>query len=138
MIPFDEIAARLAGIGKNRAWLVETSGRSPGAIRSSLAPNASSQHRSELLQKALSDAIEREEARQAEANRSQFEAPPEIPAGHTAIYLTGQIYEDAERASRIVDSPTLAAFCHDVIQTQARLIIAREKGKSNGTDGKTS
>jgi hypothetical protein len=138
MIPFEEIAARLAGIGQNRAWLVENSGRSPGAIRSALAPNASSQHRSELLQKALSDAIEREEAKQAEAQRVQFESPPEIPAGHTAIYLSGQTYDDVERASRIVNAPTLAAFCHDVIKTQARLIIERDEGKANGTDGPLS
>jgi SOS-response transcriptional repressor LexA len=67
MISFDDMNDRLAKLGKNRAWLVESSKRSAGAIRSALAPNANPQHRSELLQKALSDAIEREEANQATA-----------------------------------------------------------------------
>lgn len=71
MIPFDEIDSRLHAIGKNRAWLAEVTGRSAGSIRSALAPKAEDKHRSSLLQKALSDAIEREE--QAAA------APPPPP-----------------------------------------------------------
>lgn len=66
MIPFEEIDARLSAIGKNRAWLAEITGRSAGSIRSALAPNAEDKHRSALLQKALSDAIEREEQQQSQ------------------------------------------------------------------------
>jgi hypothetical protein len=138
MIPFEEIDAALKSLGKDRAWLAAESGRSPNSIRAALAPNGNEKQKSALIQKALSDAIEREEARQANAALTPFAEPPEIPAGHTAIYLTGQLYEDAERASRIVGAPTLAAFCHDVIQTQARLIIADAAGKSNGTTGQSS
>lgn len=132
MIPFEEIDAALKALGKDRSWLVENSGRSPGAIRSALAPNASAQHRSELLQKALTDAIEREEARQAAARVTGLtsEHPPEIPAGHTAIYLSGQALADAERASRIVDAPSLGDFCRDVIRARARQIIAENEGKT--------
>jgi hypothetical protein len=65
MIPFSEIAARLEALGKNRAWLAQESGRKPDSVRVALAPNATESKRSELLQKALSDAIEREEAAQA-------------------------------------------------------------------------
>lgn len=64
MINFDEIDARLEALSKNRTWLVETTGRSHGAIRSALAPKASAQHRSEMLQRVLSEAIEKEEALQ--------------------------------------------------------------------------
>jgi hypothetical protein len=133
MIPFEEIDRRLEAIGKNRAWLAENTPYSADYLRTVLAPKST--RRTERVLQIISDAIEREEARQEEEQRTPFEAPPEIPAGHTAIYLTGQLYEDAERASRIVDAPTLAAFCHDVIQTQARLIIAKNKGKGNGTNG---
>ena len=65
MIPFDEIDQRLEKLGRNRKWLVETTGRSDHAIRSALAPNATAKSRSALLQKALTDAIEREEMEQA-------------------------------------------------------------------------
>lgn len=61
MIPFDEIDQRLEKLGRNRKWLVEATGRSDHAIRSALAPNATTKSRSALLQKALTDAIEREE-----------------------------------------------------------------------------
>lgn len=70
MIPFDEIDAALKILGKNRSWLAEVTGRSDHSIRSALAPNAAPKSRSALIQKALSDAIEREELRrkaQAEA-----------------------------------------------------------------------
>lgn len=64
MIPFDEIDQRLEKLGRNRKWLVEATGRSDHAIRSALAPNATPKSRSALLQKALTDAIEREEIEQ--------------------------------------------------------------------------
>ena len=64
MIPFDEIDQRLEKLGRNRKWLVEATGRSDHAIRSALAPNATPKSRSALLQKALTDAIEREEMEQ--------------------------------------------------------------------------
>lgn len=63
MIPFEEIDRRLESIGKDRKWLSEASGRKPDSIRVALAPNAPAAKRSELLQKALSDAITREEER---------------------------------------------------------------------------
>ena len=65
MIPFDEIDQRLEKLGRNRKWLVEATGRSDHAIRSALAPNATAKSRSALLQKALTDAIEREEMEQS-------------------------------------------------------------------------
>ncbi len=61
MIPFEEIDERLAAIGKNRAWLADVTGRSPNSIRAALAPNAKQKDRSKLLQRALTEAIEREE-----------------------------------------------------------------------------
>lgn len=65
MIPFEDIETRLKGIRKDRKWLAENSGRSYDSIRTALAKNAAPKSRSTLLQKALTDAIEREEAEQA-------------------------------------------------------------------------
>ena len=65
MIPFEDIAKRLKGIGKDRKWLAENSGRSYDSIRTALAKKAAPKSRSSLLQKALTDAIEREEMEQA-------------------------------------------------------------------------
>lgn len=62
MIAFDEIDKRLKSLGKDRSWLVEITGRSADGVRAALAPNAKPKSRSELLQKVLSDAIEREES----------------------------------------------------------------------------
>ena len=65
MIPFDNIDHRLKKLGKDRMWLAEKSGRSHASIRTALAKSAVPKARSALLQKALSDAIEREEMEQA-------------------------------------------------------------------------
>ena len=70
MIPFDEIDSRLKRIGKDRAWLAEVTGRSAGSIRAALAPNALPKHRSGLLQKALSDAIESEEGEKGDPDET--------------------------------------------------------------------
>jgi hypothetical protein len=78
MIPFEEIDSRLALIGKKRAWLSEATGRSQGSIRSALAANASEKHRSALLQKALTDAIEGEERRQREGKVGGIILPDRI------------------------------------------------------------
>jgi hypothetical protein len=65
MIQFEDIEKRLKGIGKDRKWLAENSGRSYDSIRTALAKKAAPKSRSTLLQKALTDAIEREESEQA-------------------------------------------------------------------------
>ena len=65
MIPFEDIENRLKKLGKDRMWLAEKSGRSHASIRTALAKSAVPKARSALLQKALSDAIEREEMEQA-------------------------------------------------------------------------
>lgn len=62
MIDFEEIDQRLKDLGKDRAWLAEESRKKPDTIRGALAPNAPAFKRSESLQRALSDAIERAEA----------------------------------------------------------------------------
>lgn len=78
MIPFEEIDDRLGAIGKNRKWLVEQTGRSDGAIRSALAPGSLPKYKTSLLQKALTDAIEKEEARQREALSIPLNTPAPI------------------------------------------------------------
>lgn len=80
MIPFDEIDKRLDALGKDRAWLAAESRRSPHSIRAALAPNAMPKSRAKLLQIALSEAIEREEANQRKGavlpDRITLEVPP--------------------------------------------------------------
>ena len=65
MIAFEDIEKRLKKLGRDRMWLAEKSGRSYASIRTALAKSAVPKARSALLQKALTDAIEREEAEQA-------------------------------------------------------------------------
>ncbi len=76
MIPFEDIDAALKALDKDRAWLAVESGRKPDSIRVALAKNADPKNRSELLQKALSDAIERERIKQESAKASQ---PANLP-----------------------------------------------------------
>lgn len=115
MIPFDEIDMRLKSLGKDRVWLAKASGRKPDSIRVALAPNAVPAKRSELLQKALSDAIEREEASRGPAQ-----------AQVSGIYEIRQTKEQAERAdlaSRAVNAPSLADFCLKAIMLRANEIL---------------
>lgn len=125
MIPFEDIDKRLEALGKDRAWLADESDRSPGAIRAALAPNAKPKSRSGLLQKALSAVIEREEANRDSASAITSKIPP----GYSAIFLNDAELDQADLASRLTQSPSLAAFCHDVIQAEARRIIAEHASR---------
>lgn len=115
MIAFNEIDNRLESLGKDRPWLAETTGRSPDSIRTALAPNAPASKRSNLLQKALSDAIEREE-------EAQGTATPQI-AGIYEIRQTPEQTERADRASRMVSADSFAEFCLAAIQHRANEIL---------------
>lgn len=101
MIPFDQIAARLQALGKNRQWLAAVSGRTILSLDSALAPAAAKSKRSKLLQRALTDAIEREETRQANAETSfrnqnlVVEASPEeFRAWNAAAMAAGMLIEE--------------------------------------------
>ncbi|MCE5310458.1 MAG: hypothetical protein LLG20_22705 [Acidobacteriales bacterium] len=113
VIPFDEIDTRLDALGLDRKWLSEHSGKKPDTIRGALAPGAPEFKRSASLQKALSDTIEAEEARRKK-----------IPPGYSEIFISDEDIDRADKASRIAGSPSLAAFCRDVIQEEARRILA--------------
>lgn len=115
MIPFDEIDARLKSLGKDRPWLVKTSGRKEGSVRASLAPNAAKKQRSPLIQKALTDAIEREEAKQGIG-------VPQI-SGVFEIRQTPEQSDRADRASRVVSADSFADFCLQAIQHRANEIL---------------
>jgi len=119
MIPFDDIDSRLEAIGKDRAWLAEASGRSPSSIRSALAPNAHSKQRSELLQRALSDVIEREEA----ARRPQA-APPVLPNRITVEPTVAQ-FESWDRASRAADAASLSEWAIEELNKAAEAWFAK-------------
>ncbi|GAA5124517.1 hypothetical protein JIN84_12790 [Luteolibacter yonseiensis] len=119
MINFEDIDKRLAGIGKDRSWLAEQSGRKPNSIRVALAANSDPKNRTRFLQEKLSATIEAEEQRLALPVRKD---EPIIP-GYSQIFLNDEELDIADQASRIVDSPSLASFCRDVIQAEARRII---------------
>jgi SOS-response transcriptional repressor LexA len=70
MIPFEEIDKRLSGLDKSRVWLAEVTPYSADYLRTVLAPNST--RRTPRVQQIITDAIEKEEARQREA----FSAPP--------------------------------------------------------------
>lgn len=126
MIAFEDIDNRLTSIGKDRKWLVEITKRSEGAIRSALAPNSLPKNRSALLQKALSDAIEQEEAQRILQSPSL-----------NGIYEIRQSKEQAERtdrASRAVGSDSLSDFCLKAIMYRTDEILDQNIdpcGKSN-------
>ncbi len=129
MIPFEDVDSKLEELDKDRAWLAKVIRRSPETLDSALAPKAAEHKRSRSLQGLITDAIEREEARQ----KSEKAGKAKLPPGYSEIFLTDEELNLADQASRIVNAPSLATFCHDVIQTQARLIIA-ENEKKNGTN----
>lgn len=84
MIPFNEMDQRLKKLEKDRTWLSQVSGRKPDSIRVALAKNAPASKRSPLIQKALSDAIEREEAARRGDNLPPSPAPA-LPDNITLI-----------------------------------------------------
>lgn len=114
MIPFDQIDQRLADIGKNRAWLAETTGRSPDSIRVALAPKASKTKRSALLQKALSDAIEREENNIP----AKFITPP--PPDSITLIPTDEQYRAWSAAQKISPHETLKDWAIESLDEAAK------------------
>lgn len=120
MIDFDDMDQALKELGKTRAWLAEASERSPDSVRTALAPNAPPSKRSKLLQRALSDAIERE--RQLQAGPK-----PVAPPGYSSIFMNDEQLDRAERASRLGPWDSLADFCRDAIMAKADELLETEK-----------
>ncbi len=117
MIQFQDIDNRLDALSKDRKWLAETTGRSEGAIRAALAPNSIPKNRTPLLQRALSDAIEREEEAQA-----ALQEPPQ-PGFHNVFLDEAQLVR-ADLASRKINAPSLVDFCRDAIVHRAEELLA--------------
>jgi SOS-response transcriptional repressor LexA len=113
MIPFDEIDDRLEKLGLDRAWLANATKRSPGAIRSALAPAASTKHRSDKLQQILSDAIEREEA----SRRVQL-PPPALPNRITVEPSVAE-FDLWDRASRAAGAESLHGWALEELNKAA-------------------
>lgn len=108
MIPFEEIDARLAALGKDRKWLAEVTGRSEGSIRAALAPNSAPKNRTALLQKALTDAIEAAEKQGAELVPDQVT----LTASH-------EEFDAWRRAYKASDSDTLKEWAIDALNQAA-------------------
>lgn len=119
MIPFDEIDDRLEKLGLDRAWLSAASGRKPDSIRVALAPSAPPSKRSELLQRALSDAIEREEAA-----RRPVAAPPVLPNRITVEPSVGE-FDAWDRASRAAGAESLSEWAIDELNKAADAWFSR-------------
>jgi hypothetical protein len=111
MIPFDEIDRHLTELGKNRKWLAQVTGRSDHAIRSALAPNAAKKSRSALLQKALTDAIDRERLTQAN---------PIPKAKVIELEPTAEEYLLWSAAFKTTLHPTIESWAVDVLNQAAR------------------
>lgn len=133
MIPFDQIDARLEQIGKSRAWLAENTGRSPGSIRAALAPNAVPKQRTALLQKALTDAIEKEQERQ------RSEAIVQAPSLHLPDRITIEC-DPAERrnwqAAAQHAQLDLDRWAVQSLNTAAEQWFTPSQGKKDGTNGR--
>ena len=119
MIPFEEIDTRLAALGKDRAWLANNTGRSKNSIRVALATNASEKNRSKLLQRALSEAIEREES-------AQKTPVMDDPQNEIAVEFT-----DEEMDLTIDVANTLGTPYREYI-TRSAVARARQDAKSIG------
>lgn len=116
MIPFEEMDARLAAIGKSRAWLSEVTPYKANSIRQALGPAGGA--RSERLQEVLSRAIEDEETKQA---------GPKMRPGFHEIFLTDEQLDRADRASRVVNAASLADFCRDAIMMRADELLETKR-----------
>ena len=117
MIPFEVSDKGLDDLKLNRKWLAKVTGRSEGSIRAALAPNAVPKQRTPLLQRALSDAIEREEEAQA-----ALQEPPQ-PGFHNVFLDEAQLVR-ADLASRKINAPSLVDFCRDAIVHRAEELLA--------------
>jgi SOS-response transcriptional repressor LexA len=121
MIPFDEIDDRLQKLGLDRAWLSHASGRKPDSIRVALAPSAPPSKRSELLQRALSDAIEREE----ESRRAQAQAAAPILPNRITVEPTVAQFESWDRASRAAGASSLSEWAIEELNKAAEAWFAK-------------
>lgn len=122
MIPFDEIAARLTALGKDRSWLAKASGRKLNSINDALANSAHPSKRSPLLQRALSDAIEREEA----ARRGR---PAEPDENLIRVSFRDEDFAVIESAAGIVQTPIKDFITRAAIH-QARADLAKSAAAS--------
>lgn len=122
MIAYDKIDERLQALGKNREWLALITPYSSDYIRTVLAPKST--RRTDRVMSILSDAIEKEE-------RVQNGDTKPLPPGYSAIFLNDEELDLADKASRIAQSPSLAAFCHDVIQAEARRLLSESSLPTN-------
>lgn len=129
MIPFDEIDNRLALIGRDRKWLAEATGRNYSAVGAALSPNAQAKYRSKLLQKALSDAIEAEEARQ------QSPSGRIVPPGHMEFVLSDAQYQKVKTATQMAGYPSMSDFCRVAIEEAADRILEAEAYSDSPLDG---
>ncbi len=111
MIPYDQIDARLKALGLDRTWLAEQSGRNRDSIRVALAPNAPPAKRSELLQRALSETIEREEL----ARRSSTLLPERV-----SIEGSKEEFDAWCRAYKASDADTLEDWAVEALNEAAK------------------
>lgn len=136
MIPFHEIDQRLKNLGKDRAWLAETTRRSPDSIRVALAPNAPAAKRSKLLQKAISDAIEREENAASYLPISANTPPPdritvEVDPDRMSRYCEAAAYARQDLKSWTISELNRAAQEWIAEKNRAKISVVQEDRKDD-------
>jgi len=118
MIRFDEIDARLAVLGLDRAWLAENSPYSADYIRTVLAPKST--RRTDRVMQILSDAIEREEA----ARHARASEPDE---NLIRVSFNDEDFAVIESAAGIVQTPIKDFITRAAIH-QARAKVEESAG----------
>ena len=126
MIPFEQIDSRLQAIGKNRAWLAESTPYSGDYLRTVLAPKST--RRTARVQEVISDAIEGEERRQREAKESPVNIPDRISI--RARPEERDSWEECSLAAQLTLNGWIVAQLNDAARKWQD-----QEGKGNGTDG---
>lgn len=113
---WNEIDSQLEEIRKDRRWLSDVTPYSLSSIRDALGP--SSKKRSARMLSVLRRAIDDEAAKQ---NKGIEKAP-----GLFEIFPSPESLDRADRASRIVNAPSLVQFCRDAIEDAAARAFEEE------------
>lgn len=114
----DQIREWLSEDKKRRTWLVKECGTTSKTLSNWLSGQDIPDATHKLIGKLLSE---------TERQRSNGENPPDVPAGYSAIFLSGERLARADQASRKVGADSLADFCLEAIKVRADEILGEVK-----------
>ncbi|NDD54135.1 hypothetical protein EBZ39_09695 [bacterium] len=110
-----DMKKRLAAVGKDRKWLAEVTGYSHSSVMHAMS--ARSPNKSAKIMHAIDAAISNEE--KAQGRQSVEET------GFFTLEFTPQEFRQIDRASRIVNAPSIKDYCQDAVKVRTKEIIAR-------------